>query len=586
MGSEIDPSRKATDFYLTASSSYSGNQNQSKLYRDLRKYDDEGNRYYYSVEEQRGDNDTGSYYGVTEQLGEGMYGAKKDTKATGFRVTNYEGYQAGTLKDGILWASDSSYAYMIGKDSSGKEAVLGTLKIGAEGALFGHGIAYNEATDTLYGVSNSRQLIVVPNASTLAKSNSEIVWNGATGVGYNETKSAIVNLVGIGLSDSKYGGKKNATHSLGITNDGKYLILNAMVTDTIYLIPTDKLTVSNLKNMKSFNLDENQLLVTRVISMGSTIADDGDIIQLPNGDLAMTGRPQGKSIGDGGDPTVYIAKYLGKDRYGRDQWGPMVASGTIAGNYSTVNRDPGYNQASTFPGTTEGLAIYDGKVYFSATTVRNSPANANKQGEIYLYPIVGDLAWGNPSNYAYRADESGRIDISQEFKGVTLSDMASSGPSTASQWVGTNVSKVWIGDTEEVRPKSITATLYTRTESGGKRTEVPAKDASGKLVQRILTADNNWMASIKAEDMVLPKYDANGREIWYVWKEDVVPSGYEGSVDDEGHVLTNVYHPSFVLPNTGGSGINAVTTSGLVLITGALLYGFAGPRRRRRFKEP
>ena len=59
-----------------------------------------------------------------------------------------------------------------------------------------------------------------------------------------------MNLVGIGLSDSKYGGKKNATHSLGITNDGKYLILNAMVTDTIYLIPTDKLTVSNLKNMK------------------------------------------------------------------------------------------------------------------------------------------------------------------------------------------------------------------------------------------------------------------------------------------------------------------------------------------------
>lgn len=562
VGSEITVPRGS----VTTSGFPYSTKTVSKTFANLRNYDDQGNRYHYSIQESMGEG-AGGYYAVVDQLGTDPADPSRGlVETTRYRVANFQGYQAGTAAKGALWASDSSHAYLIGTNPrTGRQEVTGTLTIGSSTGssyLFGHGIAYDSANDVLWGVSNNRKLIMVKDAKARAERSEAVVSPDEI---IYETRAKWIKFYG-----EQFTNVNRAVHSLGITNDGRYLMIQSETANALYMIPLSELT--NIMNAqgngsKSIYIDGIRGVRSMLYSPERTlIKDDGDVVQLPNGDIIFTGRENPN--GTKGDSIIYLLKYDAA----KDNWGYAQPVGKIPQQY---------NMGSTHAGTAEGITYFDGKVWFTGTL---------DQGKTFkLFPLAEVPSTRHGITYSYPVDTAGAIDISakpQSNGALTFSDMASSPPSTASQWVGTNVSKVWIGDTEAVRPKSITATLYTRTESGGRRTEVPAKDANGRGVQRQLTAETNWMATIKAEDMILPKYDANGREIWYVWREDAVPSGYEGSVDDGGHVITNVYHPSFQLPNTGGSGIDAFTTSGFVLMAGTLLYWFGGPRRRRRFKEP
>lgn len=515
-------------------------QRQEHVFSGLRKYDDQGDRYFYSVEEK----EMPGCYGVVTQDGAG-----------GYTVTNHEGYQAGTVSDGTLWASDSSNAYLIGRRPDGSSGIVGTIAIGHDAqGLFGHGIAYDAQNDVLYGVYNGHRLVAISHAQELARNNGTI-FTGPNNTRMNTSVARAVDLAGDALGSPG----SSATHALAVSNDGRHLFLKSSTMGYIYVIPIEDVAFDALANGSKLRLDGLPGVSTIKLGMTSPTMDDGDIVQLDNGDLIFTAHPRSNLVGPA---TVWLVPF-------------NAASGTWgkARNVGTIARE--YNEGGTKAGQTEGLARYGGRIWFSATRERDE--------RFYLYPLAEEVSASNGSGHVYAVDTAAGIDISDGVRGVTLSDMAGSGPSDARRYVGSAVSKIWIGDRPEIRPDRIQATLHTRVvEADGSWTDRPYLGPDGQKVQLELTRENGWQASIKASDEILPKYGADGAEIWYVWKEEAVPPGYEGSVDESGHTLTNVYRPQISLPQTGGPGIRGPMLAGLALTLAALACGCRARAARRR----
>ena len=96
---------------------------------------------------------------------------------------------------------------------------------------------------------------------------------------------------------------------------------------------------------------------------------------------------------------------------------------------------------------------------------------------------------------------------------------------------GASVRKVWVdaNDQDGARPASIVVTLQKKVGDAA-ATDVTE---NGKPVERTLSADNDWSASVDS----LPAFEG-GREVAYSWAEKDVPSGYTLATDTKGGTTT------------------------------------------------
>lgn len=420
----------------------------------LNKYDQNHAMIKYTVEEVQID----GYYATY---------TKNDIDGYAWTITNYEGYSEGTCSSGNFWVSTTTKAYEVTGEGVKTDR---SIDLEIKGDItnyntFGYGITVDYERNILFAMNK---------------------W------GYMQlrdltTGEKIGRDIKIGVFDRIPG--TDYGNSLGISRDGSKIFAATWLTKTIYVYDTQDLIN---KAKAGQNTEASQTFSTTTLA--------GDLIELPNGDILVSG-DQGHGSSQTGTG-LWVHKKNADGTYSAAK-----QIGTIANTDGVVNTH-----------SIEGLGFVNGEVVITRPLGSSS---SRVYGVFKLSPMPSyDLPASNGD--VFTATRLGNA----EFNGV-LADAADNANTPCTAWVKVSGSKLWENDTPENRPESITVELYANGVATGKT----------KLVQP--DANGNWNYVFDGLD----KYDSNGTAILYTVKEVSVPPGYKVSYPANSYNIINTLDP-------------------------------------------
>ena len=214
--------------------------------------------------------------------------------------------------------------------------------------------------------------------------------------------------------------------------------------------------------------------------------------------------------GETGSLGDYIVKYNGDEANGF-----VITNITPIEISGTKTWIDGSNASGTRPESIE-LTLYRSVAGGAEETV-DAEAVWTKDGDVWTYVYSNLPMTDDEGNiYTYRVEESQPEAVNGENDTYQMTQNGYDLTNTLTGTTGLTGVKTWIDDGEDVRPDSITLTLYRQAGAAGEKEAVTGAEPEWSK------DGSEW--TYVYED--LPKYDGNGVKYIYSVSEDV-PSGYE-----------------------------------------------------------